>query len=75
SRKANEAVDRLAGTAASLAIGVLRGARIVRVHDVPEAIAVIGVTEAIMKNGGSDSTQERLVAKSTRALNFDFETE
>lgn len=47
-RKSDEAVDRLAGTAASLVLGVLRGARIVRVHDVPEAVAVLRITESIL---------------------------
>lgn len=54
SRKANESVDRLAGTAASLAIGVLRGARIVRVHDIPEAVAVVRLTEGITSNSALD---------------------
>lgn len=54
SRKANESVDRLAGTAASLAIGVLRGARIVRVHDIPEAVAVVRLTEGITSSSALD---------------------
>jgi dihydropteroate synthase len=40
--------ERLAGTAASIAIGVERGARIVRVHDVTEMAAVIRLTEALL---------------------------
>ena len=43
--------ERLAGTASSVAIGVLRGARIVRVHDVAEMVAVVRLTEAIRKTG------------------------
>lgn len=38
---------RRAGTAASVAVGVLRGARIVRVHDVEEMVTVVRLTEAI----------------------------
>ena len=51
-RKSDEAVDRLAGTAASLVLGVLRGARIVRVHDVPETVAILRITESILDSTG-----------------------
>lgn len=51
-RKSDEAVDRLAGTAASLVLGVLRGARIVRVHDVPEAVATLRLTESLLQADG-----------------------
>lgn len=44
----DEAQERLAGTAASLALGILRGARIVRVHDVGVMTAVVRMTEAII---------------------------
>ena len=39
--------DRMFGTAASVAVGVQNGARIVRVHDVAEMVAVVRMTEAI----------------------------
>lgn len=39
--------ERLMGTAASLVIGVLRGARVVRVHDVQAAVAVVRMAEAL----------------------------
>src|SRR5262249_8265087 len=39
--------ERLAGTAATVTIGVLRGARVVRVHDVGEMVAVIRMAEAV----------------------------
>lgn len=39
--------ERLAGTIASSVIGILRGARIVRVHDVAEMAAAARLTEAI----------------------------
>jgi dihydropteroate synthase len=41
--------DRAAGTAATVTIGILRGARIVRVHDVGETAAVTRMTEAVMR--------------------------
>jgi len=40
--------ERMAGTAAAVAFGVQRGARIVRVHDVVEMVAVVRLTEAIL---------------------------
>ena len=40
--------ERRAGTAASIAIGILRGARIVRVHDVGEMTAAARLAEAIV---------------------------
>ena len=39
--------ERKAGTAACVAIGVLRGARIIRVHDVGEMVSVVRMAEAI----------------------------
>jgi dihydropteroate synthase len=39
---------RLAGTALCVGIGVMRGARIVRVHDVAEMAAVVRLTEALL---------------------------
>src|SRR5262249_53467758 len=41
--------ERIAGTAATVAIGVLRGARILRVHDISEMVAVTRMVEAILK--------------------------
>jgi len=40
--------ERLAGTAASIAVGLLRGARIVRVHDVGPAVALVRMVEALL---------------------------
>jgi dihydropteroate synthase len=40
--------ERVAGTAATVAIGVLRGARIVRVHDVGLMVAVTRMTESAL---------------------------
>lgn len=48
--KRNEERERLAGTAASSIIGILRGARIVRVHDLAEIVASVRLTEAIYKS-------------------------
>jgi len=39
--------QRMAGTAASVAIGVMRGARFVRVHDVGEMTVVVRITERL----------------------------
>jgi dihydropteroate synthase len=50
-RKSDEAADRLAGTAASLVLGVLRGASIVRVHDVPEAVTIVRMAESLLASG------------------------
>jgi dihydropteroate synthase len=40
--------ERVAGTAATVVIGVLRGARIVRVHDVGVMLAAVRMAEAVM---------------------------
>lgn len=40
--------DRLEGTLATLVVCILQGARIVRVHDVKEAVAATRITEAIL---------------------------
>jgi dihydropteroate synthase len=40
--------EQLAGTALFVALGVMRGARIVRVHDVAEMVAVVRLTESIL---------------------------
>ncbi|MEP7271066.1 MAG: dihydropteroate synthase [Acidobacteriota bacterium] len=40
--------EKMFGTAASVAIGVLRGARIVRVHDVAEMVTAVRMTEGIL---------------------------
>jgi len=45
--KRDERRERVAGTAASVALGILKGARIVRVHDVLDMVAVARLTEAI----------------------------
>jgi dihydropteroate synthase len=41
--------DRVAGTAATVACGIMRGAHIVRVHDVKEMARVARMTDAIME--------------------------
>lgn len=50
-RTVDLARERVAGTAASVAIGILRGARIVRVHDVDEMAVVVRMAEAIVRAG------------------------
>ena len=43
--------DRLEGTAATVAIGILNGADMVRVHDVPDMARVARVADAIAGKG------------------------
>ncbi len=45
--------ERLEGTAATVAIGVDRGADIVRVHDVKEIVRVVRMTDKIVRNFSS----------------------
>ena len=40
--------DRLIGTVAATVFAIVRGARIVRVHDVPAAVAAVRMTEAML---------------------------
>ena len=47
-RQRNEERERVAGTAASVTVGLLRGARLVRVHDVGEMVALVRLVEAMM---------------------------
>jgi dihydropteroate synthase len=44
--------ERLLGTAAAVAAGVLGGAHILRVHDVKEMVQVAKVCDAILAAGG-----------------------
>ena len=41
--------ERLEGTAATVALGIAAGARVVRVHDVPEMVRVARMTDAIVR--------------------------
>jgi dihydropteroate synthase len=41
--------DRLSGTAATVALGIERGASLVRVHDVAPMVHVARMTDAIVK--------------------------
>ncbi len=41
--------DRVEGTAAAVAVGITRGADIIRVHDVPQMIRVARMTDAIVR--------------------------
>lgn len=43
-----EAGDRIEGTAASIAVGIMKGAHILRVHDVREMVRVARMTDAII---------------------------
>lgn len=46
--------QRLAGTAAAVSVGIVRGADIVRVHDVEFMAQVIRMTDAMVRRSGSD---------------------
>lgn len=54
----------LIGTAATIAVAVIKGARIVRVHDVKEAVQVVLICDAI-KNSSSESRPGRHVERMT----------
>ncbi len=41
--------DRVEGTAAAVAVGITRGADIIRVHDVPQMIRIARMTDAIVR--------------------------
>jgi dihydropteroate synthase len=47
-RRHDDERERLAGTALFVGIGIMRGARIVRVHDVAEMAAVVRLTESLL---------------------------
>jgi len=44
--------ERIEGTAATVALGIAKGADIVRVHDVKEMVRVVRMTDAIVRRGG-----------------------
>ncbi|HYE73187.1 MAG TPA: dihydropteroate synthase [Blastocatellia bacterium] len=47
-KRLDDAHERLIGTAASVVLGIARGARIVRVHDVSEMVTLVRMTEALL---------------------------
>lgn len=47
-----EVDQRLAGSLATVAVAVMKGAKIIRVHDVAESVDVVRMTEAIMHERG-----------------------
>jgi dihydropteroate synthase len=50
--------DRIEGTAAAVAVGIVRGADIVRVHDVPEMIRITRMTDALVRDKGGEGDSE-----------------
>jgi dihydropteroate synthase len=52
-----EASDRLEGTIAASVIGIVRGADIIRVHDVRAAKRAAAVADAIIREGGPDKSR------------------
>lgn len=47
-----EVDKRLSGSLATVAIAVMKGAKIIRVHDVSESVDVVRMTEAVMRERG-----------------------
>ncbi len=47
-----EVDQRLSGSLATVAIAVMKGAKIIRVHDVAESVDVVRMTEAVMRQRG-----------------------
>lgn len=45
--------ERVEGTAAAVVVGILRGAAVVRVHDVKQMVRVVKMTDAILHSGSS----------------------
>jgi dihydropteroate synthase len=45
--------DRLEGTAAAVAVGIARGADIIRVHDVGAMVRVARMTDAIVRRSNA----------------------
>jgi dihydropteroate synthase len=43
--------ERIEGTAAAAVIGIVRGANIVRVHDVPEIVRAVRLADAVLRSG------------------------
>ncbi len=54
-----EPKDRIEGTAATVALGIDRGAHIVRVHDVGEMVRVARMTDAIVRAGAKEQAPDR----------------
>lgn len=49
--------DLIRGTAATIAVAIIKGAKIVRVHDVKEAVQVVLICDAIKNSSSSPSPQ------------------
>lgn len=47
-----EVDERLSGSLATVAIAIMKGAKIIRVHDVSESVDVVRMTEAVMRERG-----------------------
>jgi dihydropteroate synthase len=60
----NGAKERFIGTVATIAVAVIKGAMIVRVHDVKEAMQVATICDAI-RNSSLESRLERPVERLT----------
>jgi dihydropteroate synthase len=49
--------QRLEGTAAAVAVGITRGADVVRLHDVEQMVRVVRMTDALVRPGQADSSR------------------
>ncbi len=60
--------QRVEGTAATVAIGIARGADIIRVHDVKEMARVAKMTDAIVRNYIDSRRRRRFCRRRTRTI-------
>lgn len=57
--------QRLEGTAAAVAVGITRGADVVRLHDVEQMVRVVRMTDAMVRSGQADSSRTSPTSGST----------
>ncbi len=57
--------QRLEGTAAAVAVGITRGADVVRLHDVEQMVRVVRMTDALVRSGQADSSRTSPTSGST----------
>lgn len=58
--------QRLEGTAAAVAVGITRGADIVRLHDVEQMVRVVRMTDALVRTGQAGSPGMSAIKGSTK---------
>jgi dihydropteroate synthase len=57
--------QRLEGTAAAVAVGITRGADVMRLHDVEMMMRVVRMTDALVRPGQADSSHESPASRPT----------